>query len=86
MDGAGDRNGCGHDGRRDRVATDTRGITRKIFARSRWAATGSRSARFAGKQDIEIFGNGCFDNGPAGPGRDHFGFGVNVLDLEMFLG
>jgi hypothetical protein len=70
---------------RTRVATDTRGIAWKIFARSGWAATGSRSTRFAGKQDIEIFGSGCFDNGSAGGGRDHFGFGVNVLALEMFL-
>jgi len=70
---------------RTRVATDTRGIARKILAGSRGAATGSRRTGFAGKEDFKVLGSSCSYNGPAGRGSEHFVFGVNVLDLEMFF-
>jgi hypothetical protein len=69
------------------AATDTRGIAREIFARSRGAAN-ARSASFTGKQN-DIFLDDGWSRGDFACVRfDHFRFGVFmfvVLVLEMFV-
>jgi len=58
------------------VAADAGGIARVIFPRR----GASRSARFAGQQEFNVFGNGL-----AAAGSDDFGIGVHRFDFGRFF-
>src|SRR5258708_31276333 len=73
---------------RARIAADASGVTREIFARSRWTAN-ARSASFAGQEDHVIFNDRCaFNGGFARGSGDQFFFLMflsSVFILNVFM-
>src|SRR6266478_3560790 len=78
---------------RARIAADTSGVPREIFARSRWTAN-ARRASFARQEDHVIFDDRCaFNDGFANGSGDQFffsmflsgGFILNVFMVDMFV-
>ena len=73
---------------RARVAADASGVTREIFARSRWTAN-ARGASLARKEDHVIFDDRCaFNGGFASGSGDQLFFSMflsRVVILNMFM-
>src|SRR5258708_5271746 len=73
---------------RARIAADTSGVPREIFARSRWT-TNARRASFARQEDHVIFDDRCaFNDGFASGSGDRFFFSMflsRVFILNMFM-
>jgi len=78
---------------RTRIAADTSGVPREIFARSRWTAN-ARRASFAGEENHVVFdGRHAFCDGAAGRSGDQFFFSMfmssvfipKVFMVDMFV-